>query len=287
MAVIKKHRNKNYYVLTPNGMWVRDISRSAVPEDINFLVRPSDYDLVLANEMRNATFRLAGIDAETVFAPNVVIVSDGYEFAKRQEVLQSLPQDLVTVIGTNRSLAKWGRFRRLDWYVVNNPYPECMTYLPGHSYYPRCVASTRTNPEFVSRYRSRLGVMYKYLPVPDERFRSNYHQQPLYYVDDYRNPICAAISLAARWEVQRLLLFCCDDSFADERPGAEKLPNGCFTYPQHRVSHGLVSGLLYWLQQRGVKIANCSSGPEIENVQYINDNEMLSFFSQGDDGRFF
>jgi hypothetical protein len=279
--VIKKHHNKNHYYLTESGLWVRDFTKSAKAEDINKLVVPSDYELLLENELANAVLNVASIDSETIYAPNVVIVSDGYDFENKQQLLKKLSQQKVVVIGVNRSLVKWKMPRRMDWYVINNPYQECMAMLPQHTYYPRCIASTRTNPKFIQRYRARLGVMYKYCPTPDRNFSSSYGIPSLYHIDDYRNPICAAISIVHHWEVQNLLLLCCDDSFKDERPGSEKLKNGLWQYPQQNVSHGLIDGSLYWLanqQNIKVKIANHSSGIEYKNASYINEDDISNFF---------
>jgi hypothetical protein len=278
--VIKKHKNKNLYYLTDDRMWVRDFTKISVPRDINNLIPVSDYDVILSNEMKNATLNIASIDAETIYAPNVIIVSDGHKFEEKQLILKDIPQKNVTIIGVNRSLAKWARHTRLDWYLANNPYKECMSYLPSFNYYPRCIVSSRVNPNFVMKYRSRLGVIYRYIPVSDEGFSSHYFQQPLYHVDDYRNPICAAISIAFRWGAQRVLLFCCDDAFEGERPGAVQLENSLWMYPQHRISQGLIDGSLYWLanQEIKVKIANHSSGPEYSNAPYITEDQIVDFF---------
>jgi len=244
-------------------MWVRDFARSVITKDINNLIPRSDYDIFLKNEMINATMNLASIDAETIYAPNVVIVSDGYQFEKKQHLLKGLN---ATIIGTNRALAKWDKQNKMDWYVVNNPYKDCLTYLGN--YYPRCIASNRTNPEFIQRYKSRRGVLYRYTPVTDGQFSSHYFPTPAYYIDDYRNPICAAISLAFRWEVQNLLLFCCDSSFEDERPGAYQQSNGLWAYPT--PANGLVDGCLYWLNREHLKVNVYNhSSVEYENSKYI------------------
>lgn len=281
MLTIKRNRDKNKYYLTSTGLWVRDFTGEANAIDINALVPVGDYSCFLENEMKNVRGNLAGIDSEMIYAPNVVIVSDGYKFEEKQHLLKLFPQDKVTIIGVNGALAKWGMHTRMDWYVVNNPYKECMSFLPSHSYYPRCIVSTRTNPSFIKRYAARLGVVYRYSPVTDGKFYSHYFPQPLYYLDDYRNPICAAIALAYRWEVRKLLLFCCDDVFKDQREGAIQIQNGLWMYPQHRIAHGLIEGNLYWLanqEDEKVKVADYSSGPEYNNVSYITEDELASFF---------
>lgn len=277
MPIIKNHKNKNKYCLS-SGVWVRDLFNSGMPQDINNFTPNSDHDILLKNEMKNATLNLATIDAETIYAPNVVIVSDGFKFEEKQHLLKQLSK--VVIIGTNRSLVKWDGSTRMDWYVANNPYKECMSYLPSR-YYPKCIVSSRTNSNFIQKYKSRLGVVYRYSPVVDNKFASNYFSPPLYYIDDYRNPICAAIALACRWEVQKLLLFCCDSSFSGERPASVKLNNGLYTYPQHNKVHGIIDGMVYWMKNNeyvNIEIADHSAGPEYENIPYIDENEIVDFF---------
>lgn len=279
--IIKLHRNQNRYFLTRSGMWVRDFTRpSSSPQDINKLVKSSDYNLFYDNELAITAMNLAGIEAELIYAPNVVIISDGFDFDKKQEFLSKIPNDVV-VIGTNHSLAKWKRLRRMDWFLANNPYEECTSMLPKHPYYPKCIVSSRTNPYFVRNYRSRLGVVYKYAPVEDKFFSSRLAGRPSFVVDDYRNPICAAIAIAYKWGVQRLMLLCCDDAFEGERAGADKLPNGLWMYPQHKISHSLIEGMLFWLMAQKynkVMIANHSSGPDYRGVPYIQDERVANYF---------
>lgn len=272
--IIKKHRNRNDYILTNQGLWVRNFTKAARPVDINSLTPKNDYELLISNQMQNSTINLANIDAEHIIAKNVIIVSDGYKFKEKLSLLSKLPLDNVVIIGTNRSLAKWSDIR-MDYYVVNNPYKECMSYLPDN-YFPRCICSVRTYPQFIKKYLAK-GNVYKYVPVGDDKF-SGIIEPPRYYIDDYRNPICAALGLAYRWEVQRLLLFCCDDVFDGERPGAEKLSNGLWMYPQHYTSHELILGNLFWLAKNNVVLGNYSSSPDYEHVPYITDDELLRFF---------
>jgi hypothetical protein len=282
---VKRHKNRNAYLLTSAGLWARDFTKSSVPFlDINEIVNPSDYTLFLKNETANQRMNLPDIDSESLFHPNVVIVSDGYDFKERQKLLAQLP-DKVTIIGVNGALAKWEMVsgdirRRMDMYVVNNPYAECMRYAPRKTrYYPKCISSSRTNTEFIRLYSQR-GSTYVYAPTPSESF-SGSTGSASYCIDDYRNPVCAAIGLAYRFGVQKLMLFCCDDSFVDERPGATLLTNGLYQYPQQEISHGAIDGNLYWLQQQEfdeVQVGDCSMGQKYENVPYIEPDRVKAFF---------
>ncbi len=276
--IIKKHKNKNHYLLTEQRLWVRDFTRSSYPIDINNLTHPNEYRFLAGNENAVSVMNIAGIDMEHINAPNVLIVSDGYKFEEKKHLLKNVPRDVV-ILGTNRSLAKWSSELRMDYFVVNNPHEECMSYFPKGNYTPKCIASCRTFPEFVRRYRQRRGILYKYTPVRESKFGGTV--DAFYYIDDYRNPICAAIGLAYRFGVKKLMLFCCDNSFKGERPGAIQLPNGLYQYPQHNISHSLIEGNLFWLQSQNytpTKVANFSSGLEYKTVPYINDMEVGNFF---------
>ena len=168
--------------------------------------------------------------------------------------------------------------RPMNYYLVNNPYSECMSFLPTeHRYYPTCISSIRTNPDFILRYR---GQKVKYYPTFEKTF-SQTAKDARCSIDDYRNPICAAISVAYQMKATKILLFCCDDSFDGERPGAEKLKNGLWTYPQHLLANSLVEGNMYWLSHqpyKRIRIGLHSSGPECENLPYINEDSLCNFF---------
>jgi len=274
--IIKRHRNRNDYLLTDDGLWVRNFTKPVRAIDINALVGEKDYQTLIHNQMQNIASNLPNIDAETISVPNLIIVSDGYQFEEKQKLLSTI-KGKVTIVGVNRSLPKWHIDKKMDYYVVNNPYKECMSYLP-EDYFPRCIASIRTYPNFIRNYQ---GVIYQYVPTPNERFY-NMIQPSICSIDDYRNPICAAIGLASRWQVKKILLFCCDDAFEGERPSSEKLPNGLYFYPQHSISHNLVEGNLFWLanKSKNIRLGNYSSGPEFNHIPYIREEELINFFER-------
>jgi len=277
---IRKHKNGNEYLLAAGGVWVRNFTRPAPPIDINNFTSPEDRHRLIDNQLKNQLKSPLHLNAASMFYPSVCVVSDGYDFINKQALLKKLPQN-VLVIGTNRSLAKWDvkNGRAMNYYLVNNPYQECMALLPSeHRYYPPCIASIRTYPEFLDLYR---GQKFVYAPTPEETF-SHRLSDVTCQLDEYRNPICAAISLAFRLRAARILLFCCDDSFPDERPGSEQLANGLWTYPQHRVPHSLIEGSLYWFAHqphKTVKIGHHSSGPEYKYVPYIHEDGLSGFFT--------
>ncbi len=284
---IKKHSNKNHYLLAGNsGVWIRDITRPNVPYiDINHLTSPADYQLLLHNEIQNKGKNLQHIDTEDFIHPTIVIISDGYGFKEKQNLLADLPKDVI-IIAVNGALAAWELIKRqrVHYYVVNNPYTECMSFFPRKNrYFPKCIASMRTNPDFIRQY-SKKGTMYRYLPTPEVCF-STMKSDALYHIDDYRNPICAALGLAYRMEAQKILLFCCDDSFLDERAGSVAAREGLFTYPHHLISRDIIDGTIHWIvsqEDMEVEVASYSS-IDYYNVPYI-DNMELSNFLRGFDG---
>lgn len=277
---IKKHPNGNEYIMTRAGVWVRNFARPAPPVDINAFTSVEDRARLIENQIVNDSSVKMQFDPEEEYHPNVCIVSDGHDFRKKRHLLAALPENVV-IIGTNRSLVNWDvdSNREMDFFVVNNPYEQCMAYLPQHRYYPKCIASVRTYPDFLVRYR---GPKMKYYPTYEENFRQR-DVDAACHVDDYRNPICAALGIAHRMRAVRVLLFCCDDAFAEPRPAAEQLPNGLWMYPQHRTAHDTVEGYMHWYASqphRRVRLGNHSSGPEYSRAGYIQEDRLNAFFTQ-------
>jgi len=236
----------------------------------------ADQELIIDNELDNFAQHYALIDNEDVFFRSIVVVSDGYNFVEKQKILARLPKE-IGILAVNGALKNWKLVgenaplkRAIDYYIVNNPYPDCKQFLPtNHRYYPRCIASIKTNPEFL---RSYLGLKYLYSPTKNELY-SGPHLDSSYTIDDYRNPICAAIGLAYRFRATKILLFCCDDSFNYEKPTAIKLENGLWHYPQQELSQKIIDANCYWLKKNKIEVADCSSGRKLENATYIKNNE--------------
>lgn len=278
---IKKKSNKNEYLLTPQNMWVRNFTKDLVPNiDINKTITSEDHFVFLKNEFRNTKSRYAWIDTEKIYHKKVVIVCDGYGFAEKHKLLTKLPKD-VAIIGVNGSLKKWSINRSMNYYVINNPYKECMRFLPNIKSLPKCIASTRTNEEFLYAYK---GTKYLYYPVNEEKYCGIGNKNVEYQVDDYRNPICAAIFLAYKFGAEEILLFCCDDSFDKERPGAIKLQNGYWAYQPQMIAHGLIDGMFYWLKHleyNKISTFDHSKNPLYSNVVYINEDDIASYLEHG------
>lgn len=278
--MIKKTSTGNRYLITKNKFHVRDFTNGVEPIDLNSFYKESDYDLIIENEIKNYSMNIMQIEEELIEASKCVIVSDGYLFDEKQSLLADLPKD-VKIIAVNRTLAKWKISRKIDFYLVNNPYKEAMSYLPLKNNYPPCITSSRTYHGFVAKY-SKHGTTYMYSPTPGIKF-SGVYRKNLIRVDDYRNPICAAISLCHRIGISKLLLFCCDEIITEQKDGAELVGENLWMYPQNIQASELIDANLYWFKNREfieVEVAKYPKGLEYENVSYIDEqNGFISFFS--------
>lgn len=274
-----KKTQLNEYIRTSEGVWVRNNCISNAPKkDINTLSK-QDANTFLHNEIVN--LKRVRNELTDFKWGNIVIVSDGLHFAEKQKLLAELPHQSVKVIAVNKALAKWEMLgsnpikRVINFYVTNNPYEEAIASLPTkHQYYPPCLASLRTNPKFVDKYK---GEIFFYSPVYDS-FYSNQNDIEC-KLDDYRNPICAAISFAWHVGVKKLILLCCDDSFEEQRPGSMRLENGCWTYPQQIMSQNIIDAQLHWLKMNNVEIRHHGSGINYKNGEYIPAEEMARFMA--------
>jgi len=284
---IKKHPNKNQYYLSEDNIWVRDFTRlNTANVDIN-TSNKQDFDVFFGNEITNRRRKYPRIDNEHLSFESIIIVSDGYNFNNLHRHLAEIPYKTAAIFAVNGALKKWDLIkndpkRSINYYVLNNPFTESLSFLPKtHRYFPPCIASSRTYPEFLECYP---GDKYLYIPAYNNYYKTPF-EQPNYYIDDYRNAICAAIGLAYRCNVRRLLMFCCDDVFKDERPAAIQLENGLWTYPQQMISHNLINSNLYWLKTTGVSIGMTGHGPKFVYSEYINESLILDFLKGKFDGQ--
>ena len=161
---------------------------------------------------------------------------------------------------------------------MNGVDQDCLKYYGKRHIrqFPKCIASLKTNSDFISNYR---GKILKYLPVYENGYASKFYSDNQTKIDDYRNPICAAIHVAYLFNAYKIFLLGCDDSFEGERPGSEKLENGLYQYPQQRIAHELIDSKLFWIKNlpyQEIQIYNNSSGLKYENATYIEESEIIN-----------
>lgn len=280
---IKKFKN-NEYIFAEN-IWVRNPYSSAEKIDINNLTK-NDLKIFLDNEHINSQIYGLQDDLNEINLTNVIICSDGFGWKQKQKTLGGIPNKICKIIGVNGSLAKWEMVgekaeikRTMTFYLANNPYSECLAYLPKkHKYYPNLIASTKTNPKFLKEYKNQP-LFYK---STNDLIYSSFTEENYLKIDDYRNPICAAISFAVKKGLKKLALFCCDEAFSEEKPGSEKMKNGLYQYPQQIMCQKIIDKQLFWLKKAGVEVKDCSSGIEYENAEYIDSENLMSFFDNNE-----
>ncbi len=272
---IKKTSNQNEYLQTKDGMWVRNFCTLNKPvENINKMIVEKDIGLMINNEIVNFKRGYADIQIELDIQSSIkkaIIISDGFDFKNKSQLIKNLNKD-ICVVSVNKALKKWEVERNINYHVVNNPYQESVDCLSKNNF-PKCFSSVRTNPDFLNRYK---GMIFTYMPAT-EKYYSGVVKNTNIKIDDYRNPICAAIGILYKFGIQQLFLLCTDDSFADERPGAERI-NNMWTYPQHIMSHNIIDANLYWLSKKEIKIGYCSNGPKFTNAAYIQEEDIKDFF---------
>lgn len=289
--IVKKHKSGNEFIFA-GGMWIRNFTKEVIqPVSLSSMFQSDEFDAIVQNEELNKNY--PKISEENIFFDKMVIVSDGHNFENIHTIISKFPKN-VAVLTVNKALKKWKLIgnhvrdedrRTINAYVVNNPHEEARFYLPekDHQYFPVCISSTKTNAAFLKKYK---GDIYTYVGNQETKF--GMVRNEVYYIDDYRNPICACIGLAHRFKVKSLMLMCCDDSFDDQRDFAVKLENGLWTYPQHIKSHEIIDANLHWLthqQEKEIKVANYSSGPDYVNAAYISsEEEAIRFFSDNEEG---
>lgn len=275
---IKKYQNHEY--INRGGVWVRNFCLDVIntPKSLSKMYEQKDFSEIALNEQFNILN--PKIADEKIFFENILIVSDGFNFATRHLLIEKMPKN-VCVIAVNGALKNWKltNKRSINAYVVNNPYKECMNYMPHkNGYYPMCIASTRTHKNFIDSYKNDV---YVYCPTIEKDFGLEHSEN--YFIDDYRNPICAAIGLAYQFKVKKLMLMCCDESFKDPRDYSIQLENQLWTYPHHLRSKQIIDANLYWLTHQKdaeVVVSDYSDIGYYDNATYIDeDQKALSFFT--------
>lgn len=279
MPIRIKRLKNNEYVKTSNyDLWIRNFCNlNASVIDINSTIKESEYFLLLKNEFQNNIRKIPWIDFENGNFTTAVVVSDGYKFDKIHSSLEK-PKN-VCFFGINGSLKKWKNENYyLNYYVVNNPYEDCLKFLPiNKNNLPKCISSNRTYPEFLDSYR---GIKYRYSPANEEAVSFNKSSDVYFQIDDYRNPVCASINLAYRFGCEKILLLCCDDSFEENKPGSVSVGDNLYAYPQQDTALEIIDCYLYWFMKDGRSVAYSSMSKKLKNAEYIKEEDIQKYINE-------
>lgn len=275
-----KNFNKNKYILE-NKIYVRDLTNeNSVGLDLNHLFSDSDLNLIIENEMENFSQRIPEFELENY--DNIIILGSGYNSKEDHIFLKDLNKK-TCIIGINNSLKNWNfkelSKRNMNYYFINNPYDDSLNYLPtSHNYYPKCIASIRTNPNFIKNYK---GNKFFYCPTPNINYSNISKKYFNNTIDDYRNSVCGSLSLAFKFNAKKIILCYCDDSFVDNRPGSVLLENNLYCYPQQLFVDSIINNMCHWFKTKKIEIFNYSSNKLINNsIKINNTNEILELFNE-------
>lgn len=263
---VKKIKNLEFVKTKNYEYWIKNFTKKGQTLDLNSTITEDEYFLFLENEFYNNVKKYNWLDSEDFYYRSAIIISDGYDFDSVHKKLKKKKN--VCILGTNNVLKKWKNDDcEINFYVVNNPYDNCLNFLPRKKNLPRCISSNRTNYKFLERYN---GIIYRYSPANEEKINFNKSMDFSSQIEDYRNPICASINVAYKFGCENILLLCNDNSFSENRPGSVLLENGFYCYPQNNFATEVVDSCFYWLKKNKNNLFYCSKSKKLENAEYID-----------------
>ena len=261
MVKIKKKYN-NEYTLTPTNIWVRNYEKNITPYNLNQLYNENESKAFIENEISLIQNKAIQFNINSLpFGKKILIVSDGYNWVDLKGVLPDIPNDVI-IIGVNGSLKSWPMrddqrpVKKMDYYLISHPFDNAVKYLPKHLYRPRCLTSVRTNKNFSSKYKGDL-LFYHFSPNGQVGRKI----KPLFYLDDYLNPICDVLQLALKRRATHIGFLGCDDAFEGKKETAICLEGNIWSYPQHKIVNDIINHLVQWtgeIDGYNPKLFSCS-----------------------------
>lgn len=240
-VIFKKHKNTNEYLKIGN-YWIRNyVSASVKPQDVNNFYHDVDVRDLIDNEIKNTNLRLGILDT-SLFSKfrKWLIVSDGLGF-ENHKMLERVASD-VCVIVVNQAARFWQSFVFPEYFVFNNPSKASLTALPI-SRFPKLIGNRKSYHNFIRNYKN---IVYLYDSVADDYYESLISKDSSTHIDDYRNPICAAINLAHQCGGGDIFLGFCSVAYKEHRPGTIEIENGIHQYEVQRTADEIVDGNLFW-----------------------------------------
>jgi hypothetical protein len=238
--LVKKHKNRNEYIKVEN-YWIRNFNDPDVkPIDVNSFFSEDEHQKILKNEIQNAKLGFPLISKDITNFENLIVFSDGYKFSEHK-IIKSLRPN-VGILVLNHAMRFWESNVFPNFMLMNNTTNFSMSCMPmGNS--PQLIASRRTWTPFLRSYQNNV---YVYDPTPDDYFQSIASKDSLAFLDEYRNPICAAISFASYLNVKNLFLAFCGQAYSEARPGTIKIAENAYQYPQQRLADSIIDMNLFW-----------------------------------------
>lgn len=254
---IKILPDKTKYLFSGN-IWVRDFNSKSNSNLIQDLYNFDEIKLITENEIENKSYNLPLLDKSVISAFHVSIISDGYDFPC------DVPKNSLT-IGVNGTLKE--NFIP-NYYLFLHPGKESLSWFPNHlKTLPSLIASTKSNPEFIRKWKNKGGIVFFYVPNFGPNYSTNIFK-PKFFVDDYRDPVCAGIYLSYKWGCTKLSILAPHDLYKEPRIGTESI-NNLYIYPQMMNKHKLIDGCLYWFKEFGGEAEILTSGPIFNNAKTL------------------
>ena len=234
-------KSRNEYI-NVGPYWIRNFAKLSVnPVDINNLYEEDEIKTLIENEIANSKLNSPNLLEENFKFRNVLIISDGYGFEDHKEVLDGVGDDLC-VICIRNAARYWQAYKFPDFLLVQNPFDNVFSQMPEKNY-PKLIASRRAKTQFMISYKN---ISYLYDPVCELRYQSPYAKASKLFIDEYRNPICAAIGCAHHFGAKNIFMAYCSDAYKEQRPGAEEISEGLFAYPQQILANKIINANLFW-----------------------------------------
>lgn len=269
--VFKKHKNKNEYLQVDN-YWIRNFfNPTGKPQDVNILYHETELEEILNNEVRNTKLGYQEVNEGIYSCNDVLIVSDGHGFNEHKK-FNKLRDDLC-VITVNHAARFWEADHLPNFFLINHPKADCLSFMPN-KLFPLLLASRRTHTAFLKNYKNDV---YLYDPVPEEYYQSIISAESELHIDDYRNPICAAIGVAKILQAKNIYLAFCSSAYMEERPGTSKVEDGLYQYPLQQTADKIVDGNLFWYKftNRSTKIFHTGLQKSFRFSKYLKFDDFL------------
>ncbi len=237
---IKTTKDRNEYSLA-NNLWVRNFTRDDTKAlDINELYSENEIRLCIENEIKNSKLAVPNISTEDFDFNSVIIISNGYGFRENhKQLIESIKTyDGRQVICVNNTVIAWNANKYPNFYLTNSFYR-----LSAMNFLPRLICSQRIDYDFLKSYRNNKFV---YSPTPNYKFSSPNAIDETCFIDEYRNPICAALACAYKFKASRIFLAFCSEGYEKQRDGMIDVGNGIFMYPQQQLANNLINHMIFW-----------------------------------------
>ena len=261
-VLIRIDDSRNEYIKV-DDLWIRNYTKqNVISKDLNSLYEEEELKTIIENEIKNSKVGSPNLLEENFQYENVLIISDGLGFDEHKKLLDNLNPNFC-VIAVNSAMTFWESTRFPDFFLVNNPF-ESIFAQTLKSGWPKLIASRRTNNKFITNYRN---IKYFYDPTCNQKYQSPVAKKSSNHIDDYRNPICAALGCAWNFGAKNIVLAYCSNAYKKERPGCEQVDTEAWCYPQQILANKIINSYLFWN-----KLANPNN-----NLYYTGIKNSFSF----------